>query len=157
MARVADFESQSLDDGTQRGDNLFEIRPGVRYPLSRKLSLRGELYAEEQSSTVEEEEYVGYGVLLGLNAYPNKRLSTGLWVQGGLRDYSAAYDDSPDTEETVLRSRAWALYRFSPEWEFALEGTWNSFASDGARADCDLWSVRGGLRFVYDIVLVEPR
>ncbi len=144
------FYEDSVDAAVaNRVDSRMDVRPELRWLLSRQATVWTELHAEQNLSDAAEEEYSGYGASAGCEFRPAARLDLGVWAGIGTRSYPEKVDGE-NRRDTSLPAGAWASYRLRPWLELFASADWESNASTIDNDDYSWWQISGGLRIVLE-------
>ena len=143
------YDASVYKSATDRSDRRLDLRPGLRWHLSRKATVWTELYAERNVSDASEAEYSGFGGAMGCEFRPMARLDMGAWAETGARSYTEKIEDE-DRRDTPRRVEVWVTYRLRPWMELISSADWESFKSTINDNKYSWWCVRGGVRFVFE-------
>ena len=159
----ARFRNRSYDseaaagEGTQE-DRYWQVKPGCTLPVSRRVTVWGEVYGETTQSNTKTADYEGFGAAVGVDPQVAKRMKAGAWAEWGARTY-AQTDTAPgeEREDRILSGSLWCSYRLLPELDLFLRGNVDSYSSNLEAVEYDSWQVLCGVRFVVDIPLTTRR
>lgn len=142
--------TQALD----RTEAWFEFRPGLRWAVSRRMSVWSQARVETLHSDWSADCYTGWGLLGGCDLRPTPRLTASVWLETGVRVYEAnAASDEPQTDR--IQGGGWLTYRLRPWQEWFMVADWASTqAADGATDRT--WQVCCGIKCVVEH-LTTPR
>jgi len=143
------YDTSVYASTADRADSCWDVRPGLRYHLSRQVTVWAELYGEGNESDALEAEYSGLGGVVGCDVRPAARLDVGAWARTGTRRYDGKVEGE-DRSDTPSRVGAWATYRPRPWMELFSSVDWESFASTIDDSEYSWWQVGGGVRFVFE-------
>jgi hypothetical protein len=146
------YDVSVYTSAADRVDSRMDVRPGLRWLLSRRVTVWAELYAEHNLSDASEAEYSGFGGSVGCEFRPTARLDLGAWAGIGSRLYVRELDGE-NRRDTPLPAGAWASYRLRPWLELYSSVDWESNASTIDGNDYTWWRVGGGLRFIIEHAL----
>lgn len=148
------YDDSVYTTDSARVDCCLDVRPGMRWHLSRKATVWAELYAERNGSDASEAEYTGFGGAVGCGFRPTARLDAGVWTETGIRSY-AEQAEGRDRNDTPWRVGAWTTYRLRPWMELFASAGFESAASTIAGNEYSWWQVGGGVRFVFEHALTS--
>jgi hypothetical protein len=146
------YDVSVYTSAADRVDRRMEVRPGLRWLLSRRATVWAELYAEQTLSDASEAEYSGFGGSLGCEFRPTARLDLGAWAGIGTRPYAEKLDGQ-SRRDTPLPAGAWASYRLRPWLELYSSVDWEFNASTIGDNDYTWWRVGGGLKLIIEHAL----
>jgi len=143
------YEVSVYTSTTDRADNRVELRPGLRWHLSHRLTAWAEVYAEHNVSDAPEAEYSGVGGALGCEFRPVARLNLGVWGGAGTRPYMQKVD-GVSARDTLVPIGAWATYRLRPWMELFSTVDWESDTSTLDDRDLSWWRAGGGVKLQFE-------
>jgi hypothetical protein len=141
------YDVSVYTSAADRVDDRIEVRPGLRWHFSHRVTVWADLYAERNMSDAAEVEYSGFGGAMGCEFRPATRLDLGAWAGIGTRTYvqSAA---GADRRDTPMPMGAWATYRLRPWLELFFSVDREFYASTIDDNEYSWWRVGGGLKLV---------
>lgn len=137
---------------TDRADTRIEIRPGLRWHPSLRVTVWADLYAEQNLSDAGEAEYSEFGGTLGCEYQPAPRLSLGVWAGTGSRPYAKTVEGE-NSRDTLTSAGAWATCRLRPWLELFSSVDWESDTSTLEGNDYAWWQASGGMRLQFEHAL----
>ncbi len=147
------YASRRTLEGDLQRDDLWEIRPGVRFRFSERVSAWAELRLDGLRSNEPTEEWSGSGISAGMEGKWGP-LRAG-WDAGvrWLRYRTGPAPGSGGRTDTPVWAEGWAAFRIAPALELTASAGWTGVRSTDPAEDYDTWRVEAGLRVVYDLPL----
>lgn len=143
------YDVSIYPSATDRADRRSEVRPGLRWHISYRVTIWAEVYAENNQSDAPEAEYSGIGGMTGFVYRPVPRLDLGAQAGGGTRPYAQDLDGT-DRRDTPRSAGAWTSYRLRPWLELLFSVDWESCSSTTEDADYTWWRCGSGAKFVFE-------
>jgi len=134
-------------DGETLKAVYFSLTPGIRWSLSRNLSLSADLFSEATSSNEQESENHGYGAKLGLDYGPDAPMSAGVTVQFGIRSDLT----SESLEQKSVSMGLWYEYRIAPWMELRANVLGGRYRNEDTALDYDQWALGVGCLIRHDL------
>ena len=149
-----EYDSRLTVDGQSESGQYYALRPGVQWPITLDMNIRGELYAEDFNANEPLDEYTGYGGTLGLdyNLTSLIRVEATTWI--GQRAYSQSGTDSFDSRtDTPWGLEVMTHYRLADWITLHAGGALDNADSTLADSAYDAWVFKIGVSLAQDISL----
>ncbi len=151
------YDSRETLAGDRETQTRWEVLPGVSWVAREGWRLWIEGSGEINRSNESAEEYEGAGVTGGFDALLLGAGRVGGWFRLGVREYRDDLGSGGESRrDTPVGAGGWATYRLAPWAELTAAAAWTDYRSTDAANDYAVWSVEGGVRFVYDLGLSSP-
>jgi len=151
------YDSRETLAGNRETQTRWEVLPGLAWAPRDDWRLWIEAVGEINRSNESAEEYAGAGVTGGVDATLLGAGRAGGWVRLGVREYRDDLGSGGESRrDTPVGVGGWAVYRLAPWAELTTAAAWTDYRSTDAANDYTVWSVEGGVRFVYDANLSSP-